>query len=191
MLQVGRSAWIACKQKEKQLALPGANKDKFEAEIEHLMDMSGAVPMYLNQFCDFFVKAKPGEFRMQHAMSTYAAESLAPVVDGNLVEFARSLLEKGSERFFEFAELFLHNDIVPSDRYIPIISSKFTFLFFRRAGWDKRVKPDLEIITVPGDHVSMLQEPHVRMLAKKLQVCLDRAVIKTEQKNLGNSAPAS
>ena len=82
LLQVERSAWIACKQKEKQLALPGANKDKFEAEIEQLMDMSGAVPMYLNQFCDAFVKAKPGEFRMQQAMSTYAAESLAPVVDG-------------------------------------------------------------------------------------------------------------
>ena len=118
MLQVERSAWIACKQKEKQLALPGANKDKFEAEIEQLMDMSGAVPMYLNQFCDAFVKAKPGEFQMQQAMSTYAAESLAPVVDGNLVEFARSLLEKGSERFFDLAELFLRNDIVPSDTKI-------------------------------------------------------------------------
>ena len=83
------------------------------------------------------------------------------------------------------------HDSVPSDRYIPIISSKFTLLLFRRAGWDKRVKPDLEIITVPGDHVSMQEEPHIKVLAEKLQVCLDWAVIKTEQKNLGDSAPAS
>ena len=83
------------------------------------------------------------------------------------------------------------HDSVPSDRYIPIISSKFTLLFFRRAGWDKRVKPDLEIITVPGDHVSMQEEPHVKVLAEKLQVCLDRAVVITEQKNLGDIAPAS
>jgi amino acid adenylation domain-containing protein len=83
------------------------------------------------------------------------------------------------------------HDSVPSDREIPIISSKFTLLFFRRAGWDKRVRPDLEIITVPGDHISMQQEPHVKVLAEKLQVCLDQAVIKTEQKNLGDSAPAS
>jgi len=79
-------------------------------------------------------------------------------------------------------------DSVPSDRQIPIISSKFTLLFFRRAGWDKRVKPDLEIITVPGNHTSMRQEPHVKVLAEKLQICLDRAVIRTQQKNLGDSA---
>ena len=80
---------------------------------------------------------------------------------------------------------------MPSDRYIPIISSKFTLLFFRRTGWDKRVKPNLEIITVPGNYYNMLQEPHLKVLAEKLQVCLDRAVIKTEQKNLSDSAPAS
>ena len=80
------------------------------------------------------------------------------------------------------------HDSVPPDRLIPIISSKFTLLFFRRAGWDKRVKPDLEIITVPGDHISMQEEPHVKVLAEKLQVCLDRAVIRTQQKNLGDSA---
>ena len=83
------------------------------------------------------------------------------------------------------------HDSVPPDRQIPIIPSKFTLLFFRRAGWDKRLKPDLEIITVPGDHISMREEPHVKVLAEKLQVCLAQAVIKTEQKNLGDSAPAS
>ena len=83
------------------------------------------------------------------------------------------------------------HDSVPPDRLIPIISSKFTLLFFRRAGWDQRVKPDLKIITVPGDHISMQEEPHVKVLAEKLQVYLDRAVIKTEQKNLSDSAPAS
>ena len=82
------------------------------------------------------------------------------------------------------------HDSVPPDRQIPIISSKFTLLFFRRAGWDQRIKPDLEIITVPGDHISMQEEPHVKVLAEKLQVCLDQAVIKTEQKNLGDSTPA-
>lgn len=72
------------------------------------------------------------------------------------------------------------HDSVPPDRQIPVISAKFTLLFFRRAGWDQRIKPDLEIITVPGDHISMQEEPHVKVLAEKLQFCLDKAVTKTE-----------
>ena len=33
----------------------------------------------------------------------------------------------------------------------------------------------LEIKVVPGNHVGMLQEPHVRVLAERLRYCLDRA----------------
>ena len=58
---------------------------------------------------------------MQQAISTFAT-SLARVVDGNLEEFARSLRQNGTEdnvkRFFALAELFLRNDIVPSDTKI-------------------------------------------------------------------------
>jgi thioesterase domain-containing protein len=42
-------------------------------------------------------------------------------------------------------------------------------------GWDRVVLGGLEIHEIPGDHVSMMREPGVRVLAKELMDCLDRA----------------
>ena len=77
------------------------------------MDMSGAVPMYLNQFCDFFVKSKPGEFQVQQAMSTFASK-LVNDVGGGLGDFVGAMTGDTKERFYHFAELFLRNDVVPT-----------------------------------------------------------------------------
>ncbi len=43
------------------------------------------------------------------------------------------------------------------------------------AAWRKVVGDGLTICDVPGDHYGMLQEPHVRTLAERLQACLDEA----------------
>ncbi len=40
-------------------------------------------------------------------------------------------------------------------------------------GWEKHV---IELIRVPGDHFSMLAEPHVRVLADRLKTCIDNAL---------------
>ncbi|MFN3295328.1 SDR family NAD(P)-dependent oxidoreductase [Caldimonas sp.] len=43
-------------------------------------------------------------------------------------------------------------------------------------GWGPRVESALSVIDVPGGHTSMLQEPHVGVLAGQLQRCIDRAI---------------
>src|SRR5579884_105840 len=40
-------------------------------------------------------------------------------------------------------------------------------------GWGHVAAEGVEIIDVPGTHESMLEEPHVRVLAEKLAICLD------------------
>ena len=41
-------------------------------------------------------------------------------------------------------------------------------------GWGRLVTGGLEIKAVPGDHLGMLQEPLVRVLAQQLRDCLDK-----------------
>jgi amino acid adenylation domain-containing protein/non-ribosomal peptide synthase protein (TIGR01720 family) len=43
-------------------------------------------------------------------------------------------------------------------------------------GWSELVFGEIETHTVPGDHISMLNQPNVQILAHKLATCLDRAV---------------
>ncbi|MEG4010797.1 MULTISPECIES: amino acid adenylation domain-containing protein [unclassified Microcoleus] len=42
-------------------------------------------------------------------------------------------------------------------------------------GWGEVVTGGIEIHEIPSDHLGMLQEPHVRILAEKLQAAVDRA----------------
>lgn len=39
-------------------------------------------------------------------------------------------------------------------------------------GWDKFTNASLEIFSVPGDHVTMMTEPNVQILAQHLKTCL-------------------
>jgi amino acid adenylation domain-containing protein len=43
-------------------------------------------------------------------------------------------------------------------------------------GWGPVIRGGIEVIDVPGDHNSLLEEPHVRSLAQSLRLSLDRAV---------------
>ncbi|WP_169218415.1 non-ribosomal peptide synthetase [Brasilonema sp. UFV-L1] len=42
-------------------------------------------------------------------------------------------------------------------------------------GWDKFSAQPLDIHLVSGDHITMLNEPHVQVLAKKLTICIERS----------------
>ena len=46
-------------------------------------------------------------------------------------------------------------------------------------GWERRVAGRLQTVDVPGGHVSMLQEPHVKALAEALQAHIDDALAAT------------
>jgi thioesterase domain-containing protein len=43
-------------------------------------------------------------------------------------------------------------------------------------GWRRVVSGPVEIHTVPGNHLSLMAEPHVRTLAERLRGCLERAL---------------
>lgn len=45
----------------------------------------------------------------------------------------------------------------------------------RRLAWSSQAEGGFEIRIVPGNHLTMVEEPHVRMLARELQRALDRA----------------
>ncbi|MGJ0606597.1 type I polyketide synthase [Cylindrospermopsis raciborskii] len=40
-------------------------------------------------------------------------------------------------------------------------------------GWRELVTGELQVYEVPGDHITMLNEPHVQFVAQKLQSCID------------------
>ncbi|AFZ28250.1 beta-ketoacyl synthase family protein,acyltransferase family protein,phosphopantetheine-containing protein (plasmid) [Cylindrospermum stagnale PCC 7417] len=42
-------------------------------------------------------------------------------------------------------------------------------------GWDKYSLKSVETYEVPGEHITMMAEPHVQVLAKHLKVCLEQA----------------
>jgi thioesterase domain-containing protein len=55
-------------------------------------------------------------------------------------------------------------------------------------GWTDLARGGLEIYDVPGDHVEIFKEPHVRVLAQQLRDCLDKthADKKPTQKHEGS-----
>lgn len=52
-------------------------------------------------------------------------------------------------------------------------SRKLALLLFPKLGWKKSIAFQLKTIKVPGDHFSLLQEPNVRVLATRLNNCLN------------------
>lgn len=42
-------------------------------------------------------------------------------------------------------------------------------------GWDQVSSEPVQTCSVPGDHITMVTEPHVRVLAQKLRASLDKA----------------
>jgi hypothetical protein len=45
----------------------------------------------------------------------------------------------------------------------------------RRLAWSSLASGGLEVRIIPGDHLTMVEEPHAQVLAQDLQVCLDLA----------------
>jgi thioesterase domain-containing protein len=50
-------------------------------------------------------------------------------------------------------------------------------------GWEALLQPGWESYEVPGDHNSMIAEPHVHVLAAQLAECLERAQASTAQES--------
>jgi thioesterase domain-containing protein len=44
-------------------------------------------------------------------------------------------------------------------------------------GWGNVAAAGLTIVVVPGDHIDMIAEPHVRVLGAKLRGCLEQSKV--------------
>jgi aspartate racemase len=51
-------------------------------------------------------------------------------------------------------------------------------------GWGRLAAEGLDIRLVPGNHLGMLQEPHVRVLAEQLRACMNKARTEAERTRL-------
>jgi amino acid adenylation domain-containing protein len=70
--------------------------------------------------------------------------------------------------FFQAEEL-NQEDFPSVPEYLEIINDRVW-------GWSEFSNGAVDLQVVPGDHVTMMTEPHVKVLAERLQICIDRAL---------------
>ena len=73
--------------------------------------------------------------------------------------------------------------------YLPLPYSGPTVLFsasdeVSQRGWSSLATEAMEIYNIPGDHYGILQKPHVGVLAKQLETCLEKFNNRTYAKTL-------
>ena len=61
----------------------------------------------------------------------------------------------------------------------------------RRLGWSEVAGDGLEVHVVPGTHQTMRMEPHVRVLAEKINSCIERACRRSESWEPAESPPSA
>ncbi len=49
-------------------------------------------------------------------------------------------------------------------------------------GWDELTENGVKVLEVPGNHFTMVHEPHVRFLAERLKSCIDEAMLEAANK---------
>ncbi|HEX5461232.1 MAG TPA: amino acid adenylation domain-containing protein [Steroidobacteraceae bacterium] len=103
---------------------------------------------------------------------------LPPRLVGRLTVFATYLLaaaEYGPDRQFD-GELVLFRATRGSG--VDVDTPFIEFFSDHAFGWGPRASRGVRVIDVPGGHNSMLQEPHVSVLAQRLQEAIDRGCTK-------------
>jgi thioesterase domain-containing protein len=63
--------------------------------------------------------------------------------------------------------------VYPGRATIFLASDDLTAAYDVEEGWQDLVGGRLEKIRVPGNHLDIVKEPHVRVLAQQLRACLD------------------
>jgi len=64
--------------------------------------------------------------------------------------------------------------VYPGRATLFLASDDLTAAYDVEEGWHDLVAGGLEKIRVPGNHLDIIKEPHVRVLAQELKACLDR-----------------
>jgi thioesterase domain-containing protein/acyl carrier protein len=65
--------------------------------------------------------------------------------------------------------------VYPGSATLFLASDDLTAAYDIEEGWQGLIRGGLEIIKVSGNHLDIVKEPHVRMVAEKLRACLDCA----------------
>jgi thioesterase domain-containing protein len=80
-------------------------------------------------------------------------------------------------------EALLHYTPQPYDGRIVLLRSSDERDAWHRdptLGWGSLSTKPLDIYAVPGDHVTMLEPPHLKTLAAQLLICIERARLSSE-----------
>lgn len=87
----------------------------------------------------------------------------------------------GSEQLRGFLQVFKANE---QTQYTPQSVYSNRIILFRASeefheqstmGWEKFSSKPIETYDIPGDHITIMLEPHVKVLAKQLRACLEAA----------------
>nr|MDQ2937389.1 hypothetical protein [Acidobacteriota bacterium] len=65
--------------------------------------------------------------------------------------------------------------VYPGRATLFLASDDLTAAYDVEEGWQGLIGGGLEKVRVSGNHLDIVKEPHVRMVAEKLRVCLDHA----------------
>jgi len=115
--------------------------------------------------------------------------------------YSQLALKLGIDLSNEMQDLiFQQENFQASIKYVPQVYSGSVTLFCAKdrkigqsysldpkLGWGDFVRGSLEIHEIPGDHLGMLQEPNVQILAEKLQACISTFDVETHPNPLGES----
>lgn len=86
-------------------------------------------------------------------------------------------IKNANEVFIVNNQIAKSYELTPYDGKITLFLAEKNYMRFYqdlRLAWHQYANKGLEIHIVPGDHGSMMKDPHVEVLAKKLAACIDR-----------------
>jgi thioesterase domain-containing protein len=126
-----------------------------------------------------FAQRLPDHFRVLRKLS--ATERIRYVV-----ERITRRQNYGNEALAELPGPFRRIDQINRDiqrKYVPqayhgqvvLLRARESVLCADGGAWDRLVEGKLEVIDVPGNHGSLLDEPHVAVLARKMRALFERA----------------
>jgi thioesterase domain-containing protein len=100
--------------------------------------------------------------------------------DNHLLRHIMNVMITNTRALFEYQPQLYPRDLVllKASEEMDLPEDDNPLLIEQDYAWDKLCQGKLEVIAVPGDHESLMQEPHVRVVAGHLQRLLDHAQLK-------------
>ncbi|MFT3924998.1 MAG: beta-ketoacyl synthase N-terminal-like domain-containing protein [Myxococcales bacterium] len=147
-----------------------------ERVAEHFSLLQELGPRYVTMLGRRRVEERSKEFLERHAPAV-AVRLWERSLDGGRVEAAWSRAIQG------YAPPNYPGDAVLFRVRTNRAAGDFEYMRDEHNGWGGVIQGALQVIEVPGNHASLLDEPHVRALAQRVRSSLDRALRSLEKES--------